>query len=121
MDPNDQNQQVTQPEAPATIATFGDSVEPTEKHLTLRFETDLVFYVVKDTVDDMRFFDLYAMVSENEFKVPEIVKFMIGAEKYQSIFDYYESKGLKFKISKFMEVFGALDKELNADPDFLKR
>lgn len=120
MDQNDQNQQPTQPEAPAT-KTFGDTVEPTDKHLTLRFESDLVFYIVKDTVDDMRFFDLYAMVSENEFKVPEIIKFMIGADKYESIFEYYESKGQKFKISRFMEVFQTLDKELNADPDFLKR
>ena len=117
---NDQPDQAQSTPAPAP-KVYGDQVEPTEKHLTLEFEPDFKFFIVKDTVDDMRFFDLYATVSENEFKVNEIIKFMIGPEAYDSIFEYYESKGQKFRISKFMEVFGKLDKALNSDPDFLNR
>lgn len=132
MDQNAQSQQQTQSQpapseaaAPAPVqpqsTQFGDQIEPTEKHVTMTFEEDLKFFVTQETVDDMRFFDLYATVSENEFKVPEIIKFMIGPEKYDSIFKYYEARGQKFKISKFMSVFQQLDKDLNSDPDFLSR
>lgn len=115
------NEQANQTQPQITMAPQSDQQKPNERHLELRFEDDLVFYVTKETVDDMHFFDLYAEVNDNEFKVPEIVKFMIGANKYKGIFEYYESKGQKFKISKFMEVFQLLDKALNSDPDFLRR
>lgn len=124
MDPNDQNNnQQPQPAAaqqPAPAAPVAPAVPP-KKSITIKFEEDLKFEVTSDVVDDMRFMDLYAEVAEDQLKVTKLIKFLIGADNYQSIFTYYESRGQKFTITKFGEVFDQLDKDLNSNPDFLSR
>lgn len=132
MDPNDQNNnQPTQP-APATPqpaanpaaagAHYQAPAAPQQKKsITIKFEEDLKFEVTSDVVDDMRFMDLYAEVSEDQLKVTKLIKFLIGADNYESIFNYYESRGQRFTITKFGEVFEQLDKDLNSNPDFLSR
>lgn len=132
MDPNDQNNnQPTQPAAAAQPATAqftppqAANVAPAapqqKKSITIKFEEDLKFEVTSDVVDDMRFMDLYAEVSEDQLKVTKLIKFLIGADNYESIFNYYESRGQRFTITKFGEVFEQLDKDLNSNPDFLSR
>lgn len=127
MDPNDQNNQPTQPvaAAPQPAAQPAPAVAPAapepKKAIIIKFEEDLQFEITSDVVDDMRFMDLYAEVSEDQLKVTKLIKFLIGADKYESIFNYYESKGQRFTITKFGEVFEQLDKDLNANPDFLSR
>lgn len=88
--------------------------------MTIQFEDDLKFEITSDVVDDMRFMDLYAEVSEDQLKIPKLMRFLLGEKEYESIFTYYESKGQKFRITKFGEVFEKLDKDLNANPDFLR-
>lgn len=125
MDSNDQNNQPTQPAAapqqPAQAAPVAPVAQQPKKSITIKFEEDLKFEVTSDVVDDMRFMDLYAEVAEDQLKVTKLIKFLIGADNYQSIFTYYESRGQKFTITKFGEVFDQLDKDLNSNPDFLSR
>lgn len=136
MQPNGDNQQPTQqPAGPHPQPTQAAPVAPAapqpapaaapapqaDKSITIKFEEDLQFTVTSDVFDDMRFMELYAEVSENELKVTKLVKFLIGDKNYQSIFDYYEKRGQKFTITKFGEVFEKLEKDLNAQPDFLSR
>lgn len=139
MDPNAQNQQpqpqaapaaqpmATQPIAGEQIVGAADAVaaqaalNAQQKKITIQFEEDLKFDITADKIDDMRFMDLYAEVSEDELKIPKLMRFLLGSAEYDSIFDYYESKGQRFTITKFGEVFEKLDKDLNAQPDFLKR
>lgn len=92
-----------------------------QKVIIIKFEDDLQFVVTADKVDDMRFMELYAEVSEDQLKITKLIKWLLGAEKYESIYTYYESKGQRFTITKFGEVFEKLDKDLNANPDFLSR
>lgn len=135
MDPNDQNNnQPTQPAAavpPIPVdgtpqqqqSAFNAQMDAKRqpKAITIKFEEDLKFEVTSDVVDDMRFMDLYAEVSEDQLKVTKLIKFLIGADNYESIFNYYESRGQRFTITKFGEVFEQLDKDLNSNPDFLSR
>lgn len=130
MNPNDQNNQPTQPAAAAPItaadipnvplAPIAQAIDSQKKSITIKFEEDLKFEVTSDVVDDMRFMDLYAEVSEDQLKVTKLVKFLIGDKNYQSIFAYYESRGQKFTITKFGEVFEQLDRDLQSNPDFLR-
>lgn len=126
MDPNKQpNQPQVQPLVPDATAQQSmpqlPPVQPqTQKSIVIEFEPDLKFEVTSDKVDDMRFMDLYAEVSEDQLKVSKLIKWLIGPEQYESIYTYYESRGSKFSITKFGEVFEKLDKDLNAQPDFLK-
>lgn len=124
MDPNDQNNnQPTQPAAPqqpAPAAPVAPAAPQQKKSITIKFEEDLKFEVTSDVVDDMRFMDLYAEVSEDQLKVTKLIKFLIGADNYESIFNYYESRGQKFTITKFGEVFEQLDRDLQSNPDFLR-
>lgn len=125
MDQNDQNnnqqpQPAAAPQQPAPAAPVAPAA-PQKKSITIKFEEDLKFEVTSDVVDDMRFMDLYAEVAEDQLKVTKLIKFLIGADNYQSIFTYYESRGQKFTITKFGEVFDQLDKDLNSNPDFLSR
>lgn len=148
MDPNNENQQPTQqpagphpqpvqtgpapvagptPAAPAMAAEQSQLQQaaavpaaPQQNTMTIQFEDDLKFEITSDVVDDMRFMDLYAEVSEDQLKIPKLMRFLLGADNYESIFTYYESKGQKFRITKFGEVFEKLDKDLNANPDFLR-
>lgn len=147
MDPTNQNQQPTQPAAqpiqtgpapaagptPAAPAMQAEQTQlqqaaaapaapaqPQQNTMTIQFEADLKFEITSDVVDDMRFMDLYAEVSEDQLKIPKLMRFLLGADNYESIFTYYESKGQKFRITKFGEVFEKLDKDLNANPDFLR-
>lgn len=123
--PEEPNNQPTQPAAapqqPAPAAPVAPAAPQAPKAITIKFEEDLKFEVTSDVVDDMRFMDLYAEVAEDQLKVTKLIKFLIGADKYQSIFTYYESRGQKFTITKFGEVFDQLDKDLNSNPDFLSR
>lgn len=91
------------------------------KSITIKFEEDLQFEVTSDVIDDMRFMELYAEVSEDQLKITKLIKFLLGEAQYESIFTYYESKGQRFTITKFGQVFEQLDKDLNANPDFLSR
>ena len=132
MNPNEQNQQPNQPQpAPAAPAAFtppqAANVAPAapaapapQKSITIEFESDLKFEITADKIDDMRFMDLYAEVSEDELKIPKLMRFLLGAAEYDSIFTYYESKGQRFSITKFGQVFEKLDKDLNSQPDFLR-
>lgn len=123
--PEEPNNQPTQPAAapqqPAPAAPVAPAAPQAPKAITIKFEEDLKFEVTSDVVDDMRFMDLYAEVAEDQLKVTKLIKFLIGADNYQSIFTYYESRGQKFTITKFGEVFDQLDKDLNSNPDFLSR
>jgi hypothetical protein len=92
-----------------------------QKAIVIEFEPDLKFTVTADVVDDMRFMELYAEVSEDQLKITKLIKWLIGADNFESIFTYYESRNQKFTITKFGEVFEKLDKDLNANPDFLSR
>ena len=67
----------------------------------------------------MRFFELYAKAEGNPAMIGEMFKFLFGQEQWEGIFEYYESKGQKFTISKFTSVFRDFESELNANPDFL--
>jgi hypothetical protein len=138
--PDEQNQQPQPqqpaaqpaPAAPAPAAAFTPPAVPNaapaapaapaeQKKITITFESDLQFDITADKIDDMRFMDLYAEVSEDELKIPKLMRFLLGDAEYDSIFTYYESRGQRFTITKFGEVFERLDKDLNAQPDFLKR
>lgn len=144
MQPNDQNQQPTQPAAAPQLqpvpapnvapaypqqpaAPAAAPVAPAEpfaqpaKTIIVKFEEDLQFTITADVVDDMRFMELYAEVSEDQLKITKLIKWLLGEKQYESIFTYYESRGQKFTITKFGEVFEKLDKDLNANPDFLSR
>lgn len=139
MQPNGQTQQPTQPAPvvqpvaqpqpmvgqPDNIGTPAPAVAPAapaqEKSLMIKFEDDLQFEVKREIFDDMRFMDLYAEVTEDQLKVSKLVRFLIGSDNYESIFHYYESKGQRFTITKFGEVFEKLDSDLQSNPDFLKQ
>lgn len=127
MNPNDQQPQTPQPapapQQPAAEPQPAAPVAPAvpEKSITIKFEEDLQFVVTADVIDDMRFMDLYAEVAEDQLKISKLIKFLIGADKYESIYTYYESRGQKFSITKFGQVFEQLDKDLNSQPDFLSR
>jgi len=90
------------------------------KSIVVVFEDDLKFEITPEVVDDMRFMDLYAEVAEDQLKIPKLMRFLLGSAEYDSIFTYYESRGQRFSITKFGEVFEKLDKDLNSNPDFLK-
>jgi len=143
MNPNEQNQQPPQPVAvpfaqpqpqpvaPQAPQTSAQPVMPPlpemqpaaaapQKSITIKFEEDLQFQITAEKIDDMRFMDLYAEVSEDELKIPKLMRFLLGAAEYDSIFTYYESKGQRFSITKFGQVFEKLDKDLNSQPDFLR-
>jgi len=97
--------------------------QPTNKKMPsieVVFEDDLKFNITAEVMDDMRFMDLYAEVAEDQLKIPKLMRFLLGAAEYDSIFTYYESRGKRFSITKFGEVFEKLDKDLNSNPDFLK-
>ena len=120
--PQQQNQPApapveSQPAAPAPQ----QPAQPEEKKLEIKFEEDLKFYVTRDVVDDMRFMELYGEVSEDQLKVTKLLRFLLGSDNYESIFTYYESRGQRFTITKFTEVFTKLDKDLNSQPDFLSK
>ena len=123
--PDEQTNQPTQPAAapqqPAQAAPVAPAAPQPKKSITIKFEEDLKFEVTSDVVDDMRFMELYAEVSEDQLKVTKLIKWLLGEKNYESIFTYYESRGQKFTITKFGEVFEKLDKDLNANPDFLSR
>lgn len=128
MNPQDQSQQQpTQPQAVAPVAP--QAPQPVQaqpqaqppKVLHVKFEEDLIIDVTPETVNDMRFLELYEEVAESEFKIPKLLKFMFGAEQYEGIFKYYEAKGQKFTITKMGEVFQKLDSDLNSNPDFLRQ
>lgn len=138
MNPQDQSQPQatpTQPVAPVPQHVNAPSVMPTQpvqaqpvqpaqeqlKVLEVKFEDDLILTVTPETVNDMRFLELYEEVAESEFKIPKLLKFMFGAEAYEGIYKYYEAKGQKFTITKMGEVFEKLDKDLNSNPDFLRQ
>jgi hypothetical protein len=139
MDPITQNQQPTQPAAaPQAQPDLGAPIAPAypqqpaapapaepfaqpAKTIIVKFEEDLQFTITADVVDDMRFMELYAEVSEDQLKITKLIKWLLGEKQYESIFTYYESRGQKFTITKFGEVFEKLDKDLNANPDFLSR
>ena len=130
MNPTEQNQQPNQPTQPAPAPAAAPAapaapqpapVAPApQKSITIVFEEDLQFQITADKIDDMRFMDLYAEVSEDELKIPKLMRFLLGAAEYDSIFTYYESKGQRFSITKFGQVFEKLDKDLNSQPDFLR-
>jgi len=134
MDPNAPNQQTNQPQtAPQVVADMAQAAQPVvqqavnnmpvvppAKSIWIVFEEDLKFEITPDVVDDMRFMDLYAEVSEDELKISKLMRFLLTPAGYESIFQYYESKGQRFSITKFGEVFEKLDKDLNSQPDFLR-
>lgn len=97
------------------------AMQQPQKSLQVRFEDDLILTVLPEQVNDMRFLELYDEVSENEFKIPKLLKFMFGAEAYEGIHKYYNDKGQRFEITKMGEVFEKLDKDLNSNPDFLRQ
>jgi hypothetical protein len=103
--------------APAPQAPAATPPEP--KSLDIKFEDDLILTVAADTINDMRFLELYEEIMDNQLKLPKLFKFMFGPEEYARIFTYYESRGQKFTITKMGQVFGDLEKDLNARPDFL--
>lgn len=134
MNENNQQPQQPQPTAPQVAAEMAQAAQPIvenavnnmpaaapQKSITIRFEDDLAFEVTSDVIDDMRFMELYAEVSEDQLKITKLIKFLLGEANYESIFTYYESKGQRFTITKFGQVFEQLDKDLNANPDFLSR
>lgn len=90
-----------------------------KKQLAVRFEDDLVIYLDSDVVDDMRFFELYSKAEKDPTMIADMFKFLFGEEQWQGLFDYYESKGQKFTISKFVTVFKDFEDQLNNNPDFL--
>lgn len=142
MNPQDQNapqaqpQQPTQPEVPQHVsAPSVHSTQPVqtqpqaaqapqqieERLLEVKFEDDLVLTVSSETVNDMRFLELYEQVATSNFYIPKLLKFLFGEEKYEGIHEYYNKKGQKFTITKMEQVFEKLDHDLNNNPDFLKR
>lgn len=118
-------QQAAQPLAPqvdvSNIPAADQLPQPPAKTLEIKFEDDLIMTVTSDTVNDMRFLDLYGQVSEDMTQISKLLRFMFGSEKYESIFAYYERKGQKFTITKMGEVFEKLDADLNSNPDFLRQ
>lgn len=107
--------------APAAAPAAAEPFAQPAKTIIVKFEEDLQFTITADVVDDMRFMELYAEVSEDQLKITKLIKWLLGEKNYESIFTYYESRGQKFTITKFGEVFEKLDKDLNANPDFLSR
>jgi hypothetical protein len=125
MNPQDQSGQVPQQQQPTQPVQQPQQVAPvqpqTPKVLEVRFEDDLVINVTPETVNDMRFLEIYEQVSEDMAKIPRLLRFMFGDAQYEGIFKYYEAKGQKFTITKMGEVFEKLDSDLNSNPDFLRQ
>lgn len=127
MNPQDQPQQqpTQQPQFQQVAQTSPQlqpvQAQPQQKVLEVRFEDDLVLTVLPEQVNDMRFLELYDEVSENEFKIPKLLKFMFGEQAYEGIHKYYNDKGQRFEITKMGEVFQKLDSDLNSNPDFLRQ
>lgn len=122
MDPNEQNQaqQPTQPVSGEAQAPATAPVAPQQPAaLEMVFEDDLRFTITSEKVNDMRFLELYEELSENQLKIPKLLKFLLGEANYKGIYDYYESRGKKFTITKMGEAFGQLEKHLQENPDFL--
>lgn len=124
-----QAQQPTQPVTPLQTAPqptttpqpVQEQPQATLKELEVRFEDDLVLTVTPDTVNDMRFLEIYEQVTEDMSKIPKLLRFMFGDAAYEGVFKYYEDKGQKFTITKMGEVFTKLDNDLNNNPDFLRQ
>lgn len=125
MNPQDQSGQVPQQQQPTQPVQQPQQAAPvqpqTPKVLEVRFEDDLVINVTPETVNDMRFLEIYEQVSEDMAKIPRLLRFMFGDVQYEGIFKYYEAKGQKFTITKMGEVFEKLDSDLNSNPDFLRQ
>ncbi len=131
MNPNENGaqsapQQPTQPEQTAPVQTPPQvqpqqSQAPEERVLEVKFEDDLIMTVSSETVNDMRFLELYEQVATSNFFIPKLLKFLFGEDRYESIHAYYNKKGQKFTITKMEQVFEKLDHDLNNNPDFLKR
>lgn len=125
--PQAQPQQPTQPVAPQINATPQmpplppQQPQPERKILEVKFEDDLVLTVDSDTVNDMRFLELYEQVATSNFYIPKLLKFLFGEDRYESIHTYYQNKNQKFTITKMEQVFEKLDHDLNNNPDFLSR
>lgn len=116
--PHDQSQRIADGAAQAMSQTLPPQAP---QFLAVKFEDDLIMKVYPETVNDMRFLELYEEVAESEFKIPKLMKFMFGEDAYNRIYDYYEKKGEKFTITKMGEVFERLDRDLNSNPDFLRQ
>lgn len=95
--------------------------QPQAKLLEVEFEPDLKLYVSPETVDDMRFLELYEQVASSSMYIPKLLKFLFGEKEYEGIHDYYQKKGQKFTITKMEQVFEKLDTDLNSNPDFLRQ
>lgn len=125
--PQAQPQQPMQPVAPQISAQPEmpqlppQQPQPERKILEVKFEDDLVLTVDSETVNDMRFLELYEQVATSNFYIPKLLKFLFGDARYESIHEYYNKKGQKFTITKMEQVFEKLDHDLNNNPDFLSR
>ena len=107
-------------EDPRPISPQQPSPASQPKTMQVVFEDDLVMTITSDTVNDMRFMELYDLVNEDYMKLPKLLRFMFGDEEYESIFTYYESRGQKFTMTKMESVFEKFNNEMNTNPDFLR-
>ena len=109
------------PQPPQLGIVNSNPTQAEPKKLEVKFEDDLILYVTSDTVDDMRFLELYDTVSENNMKLPKLLRFMFGDKEFESIYAYYESKGQRFSMTKMEAVFEKFNTDMNSNPDFLRR
>lgn len=114
-------QHVSAPAVHTTQPVQSQPVQPQAPVLEVKFEDDLILTVTADTVNDMRFLELYEQVATSNYYIPKLLKFLFGEDKYESIHEYYNSRGRKFEITKMEQVFEKLDHDLNNNPDFLRR